>query len=156
WKPNDDMKSLKECIQTLARTVGGGGNLLLNVGPMLDGRVEQRQIERLAEMGSWLEKNGESIYGTSGGPFKPTEGMVSTHKDKRVFIHLFTLPEGQLVLPALNKTKILSAQLLNGNKLRFKQTKEDVRINLPEEPVDTIDTVIILELNKEAASVEPI
>ena len=156
WKPNDEMKSLKECIQTLARTVGGGGNLLLNVGPMLDGRVEQRQIKRLAEMGSWLEKNGESIYGTSGGPFKPTEGMVSTHKDKRVFIHLFTLPEGQLVLPALNKTKILSAHLLNGNKLRFKQTKEEVRIDLPEEMVDTINTVIILELNKEAASLDPI
>ena len=156
WKPNDEMKSLKECIQTLARTVGGGGNLLLNVGPMLDGRVEQRQIKRLAEMGSWLEKNGESIYGTSGGPFKPTEGMVSTNKDKRVFIHLFTLPEGQLILPALNKTKILSAHLLNGNKLRFKQTKEEVRIDLPEEMVDTINTVIILELNKEAASLEPI
>ena len=156
WKPNDEMKSLKECIQTLARTVGGGGNLLLNVGPMLDGRVEQRQIKRLAEMGSWLEKNGESIYGTSGGPFKPTTEMVSTHKDKRVFLHLFTLPEGQLVLPALNKTKIQSVQLLNGNKLRFKHTKENLRINLPEEVVDTINTVIILELNKEAASLEPI
>ena len=107
-------------------------------------------------MGSWLEKNGESIYGTSGGPFKPTEGMVSTHKDKRVFIHLFTLPEGQLILPALNKTKILSAQLMNGKELKLRQTKEEVRINLPEEVVDTINTVIILELNKEAASLEPI
>ena len=128
---------------------------MLNVGPMLDGRVEQRQIDRLAEMGSWLEKNGESIYGTSGGPFKPTDWMVSTHKDKRIFIHLFTLPEGQLVLPALNKTKILSAQLLNGKELKFKQTKEKVTVDLPVEPVDTINTVIILELNKEAASLEP-
>ncbi len=155
WKPNDNMKSLKECIQTLARTVGGGGNLLLNVGPMLDGRIEQRQIDRLAEMGSWLEKNGESIYGTGGGPFKPTDWMVSTHKDKQIFIHLFTMPEGQLVLPGLNKTKILSAKLLNGNALTFKQTKENVIINLPDEPVDTINTVIVLELNKEAASLEP-
>jgi alpha-L-fucosidase len=156
WKPNDQMKSLQECIQTLARTAGGGGNLLLNVGPMLDGRIEQRQIDRLAEMGSWLEKNGESIYGTGGGPFKPTQWMVSTHKDKQIFIHLFTMPEGQLVLPGLNKTRILSVRLLNGNELAFKQTKENVIIELPDEPVDTINTVIALELNKEAASLEPI
>jgi len=156
WKPNDEMKSLKECIQTLARTVGGGGNLLLNVGPMLDGRVEQRQVDRLADMGSWLEKNGESIYGTSGGPFKPTDWMVSTHKEQRIFIHLFTLPDGQLVLPGLHKIKILSAKLLNGKELTFKQTKENVLIDLPGEPVDTINTVIMLELNKEAASLDPI
>jgi len=156
WKPNDEMKSLEECIQTLARTIGGGGNLLLNVGPMLDGRVEQRQIDRLAEMGSWLGKNGESIYGTAGGPFKPTDAMVSTHKDNQIFIHLFTLPEDQLVLPGLQKTKILSAKLLNGKELTFKQTKEKVSINLPEETGDSINTVIILELNKEAAGLEPI
>lgn len=156
WKPNDEMKSLKECIQTLARTAGGGGNLLLNVGPMLDGRVEQRQIDRLEEMGSWLEKNGESIYGTRGGPFKPTDWMVSTHKDKRIFLHLLVLPEGQVVLPALNRTKILSAELMNGEKLKFKQTKEKISVDLPAEPVDTINTVIILELNKEAASLDPI
>lgn len=156
WKPNDEIKSLEECIQTLARTVGGGGNLLLNVGPMLDGRVEQRQINRLTEMGSWLEKNGESIYGTSGGPFKPTNSMVSTHKDKRIFVHLFALPGSQLVLPALHKTKILSAKLLNGKELTFKQTKENILIDLPGKPLDTINTVIMLELNKEAASLEPI
>jgi len=154
WKPNDEMKSMKECIQTLARTVGGGGNLLLNVGPMLDGRIEQRQIDRLVEMGSWLEINGESIYGTNAGPFKPTDWMVSTQKDKRIYVHLFTLPESQLVLPALNKTKILTAKLLDGNELTFKQTKENVSINLPEEKVDTINTVVVLELNKEAASLE--
>ncbi len=156
WKPNDEIKSLEECIQTLARTVGGGGNLLLNVGPMLDGRVEQRQINRLTEMGYWLEKNGESIYGTSGGPFKPTDSMVSTHKDKRIFVHLFALPGSQLVLPALHKTKVLSAKLLNGKELTFKQTKENILIDLPGEPLDTINTVIMLELNKEAASLEPI
>jgi len=155
WKPNDDMKSLKECIQTLARTAGGGGNLLLNVGPMLDGRIEQRQIDRLEEMGFWLETNGESIYGTRGGPFKPAEWMVSTHKERRIFVHLFSLPGKELVLPGLNKTKILTVKYLNGNDLTFKQTKENVIINLPEEPVDTINTVIALELNKEAATLEP-
>jgi len=70
WKPNDQMKSLKQCIQTLVWVVGGDGNLLFNVGPMPDGRIEPRQVERLKEMGDWLKKYGHTIYGTRGGPFK--------------------------------------------------------------------------------------
>ncbi len=34
WKPNDSMKTVKECVQTLVKTAAGNGNLLLNVGPM--------------------------------------------------------------------------------------------------------------------------
>jgi len=67
WKPNDNLKSLKECIRTLLHTTGGDGNLLLNVGPMADGRIEPRQVDRLKEMGEWLDKYGKGIYGTRGG-----------------------------------------------------------------------------------------
>jgi len=68
WKPDDTMKSLEECIRILASCAGGDGNLLLNVGPMPDGKIEQRQVDRLREIGVWLRANGESIYGTRGGP----------------------------------------------------------------------------------------
>jgi len=40
WKPNDKLKTLQECIQTLIKTASGNGNLLFNVGPMMDGRIE--------------------------------------------------------------------------------------------------------------------
>ncbi len=156
WKPNDEMKSLKECIQTLARTAGGGGNLLLNVGPMLDGRIEQRQIDRLAEMGGWLEENGESIYGTKGGPFMPNDWMVSTNRGKYIYVHLFSWPQGELVLPGLEKTRIVSAKILAGGDLTFKQTKDQVVIKLPDQPTDQINTVIVLELDREAAGLEPV
>ncbi|MDX1285547.1 MAG: alpha-L-fucosidase, partial [Draconibacterium sp.] len=89
WKPNDKMKSFDECMQTLIKTVGGGGNLLFNVGPMPDGRIEQRQVDRLLEMGDWLKKYGESIYEAKGGPYKPSQKMASTRKDKSIYIHLF-------------------------------------------------------------------
>jgi alpha-L-fucosidase len=75
WKPNDRMKSLKECLETLIRCAGGDGNLLFNVGPMPDGRIEPRQVTRLEEMGDWLRKYGETIYGTRGGPWKPTKSL---------------------------------------------------------------------------------
>lgn len=44
WKPQDTLKSAHDCIRTLVSTAGGGGNLLLNVGPMPAGGVEERQV----------------------------------------------------------------------------------------------------------------
>ena len=155
WKPNDQMKSLRECIQTLARTVGGGGNLLLNVGPMLDGRIEQRQIDRLKEIGSWLEKNGDAIYAAKAGPFKPTDWMVSTYKKNQIFVHLFGWPEKELVLPGLKKHKIRAVKILDGASLTFKQTKKKIVLKLPEKPVDENNTVIILELDNDAKTIKP-
>ncbi len=68
WKPSDKLKSNTECIHTLLQTIGGDGNLLFNVGPMPDGRMEQRQVERLGkEMGEWVSINREAVYGTRGG-----------------------------------------------------------------------------------------
>jgi alpha-L-fucosidase len=71
WKPNDDLKSLKQYVQTVLHVVGGDGNLLWNVGPMPDGRIEPRQVERLQETGGWPAKYGDAVYGSRGGPFKP-------------------------------------------------------------------------------------
>jgi alpha-L-fucosidase len=73
WKPNDKVKSLDQCLQSLVRSAGGDGNLLFNVGPMPDGRIEPLQVERLKEMGQWLQKYGYTIYETRGGPFMPTD-----------------------------------------------------------------------------------
>jgi len=83
WKQNDNIKSLKQCLQTLVRVAGGDGNLLFNVGPMPDGRIEPEQAERLKNMGNWLDKYGESIYNTRGGPFKPGNGAPPRIKAKK-------------------------------------------------------------------------
>jgi len=156
WKPNDQMKSLKECIQTLVRTAGGGGNLLLNVGPMLDGRIEQRQIDRLLEVGQWLRKNGESIYGTKGGPFIPTAWLASTCKNKKIFIHLFAWPSGRLILPSLGHANILDAAILNNESLPFIQSGSEIAITLPDNPPDTIDTVVEIVLDTTVDILSPV
>ena len=147
WKPNDHMKSLKECIQTLERTAGGNGNLLLNVGPMMDGRMEARQITRLKEMGDWLKKYGESIYDTHGGPYPPAATYTSTHKDDKIYIHLLDKKENFLQLPSLPGVLIKKAYFMKGDALPFTQDeKTGYRITLPDTMPDTISSVIVLEI----------
>ena len=155
WKANDQMKSKKECIRTLLQTVGGDGNLLFNVGPMADGRIEQRQIDRLKEMGDWLQINGEAIYGTRGGPYLPTQKMVSTHKDNKIYLHLFNGENKAITLPFVKGIKIKKAYFLDGNTpVPIDRDKEFIKINLPESLPDAIASVVVLELNKPAQNIE--
>lgn len=151
WKPNDKMKTLKQCIQTLAKTSGGNGNLLFNVGPMLDGRIEERQVQRLKEMGDWLKIYGESIYGTKGGPFKPNEIFAATRKGNKLYIHVFDRKSSSLVLPALKDVKVNSAGFVKGEKISFEQDVNGVvTLQLPQALPNENDAVIVLELNTNA------
>lgn len=149
WKPNDDMKSLKECLQTLVLCAGGDGNLLFNVGPMPDGRIEPRQVERLKEMGAWLAKNGESIYGTRGGPWKPTKALASTRKGNTVFLHLLRATHGRAELPGLPR-RVKAAALLGGGAVQFSQPEGKLVLELDPKTMDDIDTIVRLELDGSA------
>ena len=161
WKPDDKMKSLKECIQTLVRTVGGDGNLLFNVGPMPDGRIEPRQAERLTEMGRWLEANGQSIYNTRGGPFKYSMvgpgNYSSTHRGNLVYLHVLGFEEGseQVELRAI-PAKVRSARLIGGQTLKVAQGKDSIRLQVPPASRDEIDTIIVLELDRPASEIKPV
>ncbi len=156
WKPNDKVKSTGEILRTLARTAGGNGNLLLNVSPMLDGRIEMRQQKRLKEVGNWLEKYGEAIYGTTGGPYLPDSTLTSTRKGERIYLHLLASPGPELTLAAPGKMKVKKIHLLGGSDLTWKKEKEILKINLPETLPNPWDNVIVLELNKPAEDVETI
>ena len=157
WKPNEKLKSKKECIHTLVQTIGGDGNLLFNVGPMPDGRIEQRQIDRLREMGEWVSVNSEAVYGTRGGPYFPTESMVSTHRKDKIYLYLLKHPGKRLNLPLKEGINIKKAYCLqDGSPLQLKREKEMFTLILPESLPDEDATVIVLELDKPASEIEPI
>jgi len=141
WKPDDKMKSYEETLFTLLKTVGGGGNLLLNVGPMPDGRIEPRQVARLKEIGDWLKENGESVYGTTGGPYKPVDWLTSTRKENAIYIHLLDYEKNEVLLPFPFETKIKDLRLLSGEVVTFVYSNENLVIRIPDnkrgEPVTT-------------------
>ena len=149
WKPNDKLKSEKECIQTLVQTIGGDGNLLLNVGPMPDGRIEQRQKDRLKQAGNWVKRNSEAVYGTRGGPYLPNDTLVSTRKENKIFLHLLKHPGKNLLLPNSKQVKVKKARFLDGNRaLDFRKEKSGIVLELPETLPDSTVSVVVLELAK--------
>ena len=155
WRPGDRMKSLKECLGILVRTAGGDGNLLLNVGPQPTGEIEPRQVQRLGEIGAWLEKYGQSIYGTRGGPLKPAKHVVSTRTGKTIYLHILSWPAETLRLPAI-PAKIVGSSVLTGGTAAVKQTDGAVEISMPATDRREIDTIVVLELDTPAMSITPL
>ena len=155
WKPNDQIKSLQQCIQTLVWVVGGDGNFLFNVGPMPDGQIEPRQIERLQEMGRWLAKYGKSIYATRGGPFKPGPWGASTHRDNYIYVHILDWQGDSLLLPPIDK-RVLGGSLLTGGKVNLRQTQDGIAVTAPKQYHQDIDTIVMLELDGPAREIHPV
>ena len=150
WKPDDTVKTPKEVIGILARTVGGDGNLLLNVGPMPDGRIEPRQADVLRAVGTWVRRHHASIRGTRGGPFKPGAYGASTRRGRTIYVHVLNWPEGPLRLPAI-PARIVNGRVLSGGRAEVRQTSGGIELSVAPGARDPSDTVVVLKLDTDAA-----
>jgi len=109
-------KSVRQLIAMLIETVSKGGNLLLNVGPTGRGTFDERALERLRGIGTWMEKNGRSIYSCTQAPagFPKPENCLLTYRPegKRLYIHVLEWPMGVLTLDGF-AGRVEYAQLLH-------------------------------------------
>jgi alpha-L-fucosidase len=157
WKPNDEIQSLEQCLHGLIRSAGGDGNLLFNVGPKADGQIEPLQVERLKEMGQWLNKYGYTIYGTRGGPFKPTDWGVSTRKGNKIYLHVLHW-EGntpKITIPDLGM-KIVSCKLANGGDVKLAKSEKGYTIEFARKELQPVNTIVEIELAGNAMDLDPV
>jgi len=140
-------KSSKPLIRYLVLTAGYNANFLLDIGPMPTGEIQPEFVERLEEIGRWMQEYGETIYGTRGGPMPPQQWGVTTRKDSKVFVHLFRIPEdGKVTLPETGRLKVKCAKLF-GQGISVPFTKSgDIGLDLSGVESEPIDTIVVLEL----------
>ncbi|HMK39604.1 MAG TPA: alpha-L-fucosidase [Bacteroidota bacterium] len=155
WKPADRIKSAGECIRILVQCVTGDGNLLLDVGPMPDGRIEPRQVDVLKGIGAWLAKYGGSIYGTRGGPFRNGTWGGATCKGNVIYLHVANWEKGRLLLPTLD-AKIRKYATLTGGNVRVAQKGEGTLLEPEAGSRDETDTIIRLEIDRSAEEMVPL
>jgi alpha-L-fucosidase len=113
-------RTSKELVHELIDVVSRGGNLLLNVGPTADGRIPVFMQQRLRDVGSWLQINGESIYSTRPWTGRleqqsntgDTTDLHYTRKGSDLFVTLPEWPDGEFVVTGLDNTNGVSVQLL--------------------------------------------
>src|SRR6185295_2285468 len=158
WNKFDDShKSVAHFIQILAKAAARGGNILMNVGPMGDGRMDPKDVAILKGIGDWWIMNGESIRGTTRTPLVVQTWGESTRKGNTLYLHVFAWPtDRKLVVSGLNskvKRASLFAERLIQQPPELRVTHLDsgdvVIANLPVFALDPADTVIVLECDGE-------
>src|SRR5690606_34305117 len=142
---DENHKSLKTLVQYLVKAAGYDANFLLNVGPMPNGEIQPEHKERLKQMGEWLAKNGETIYGTRGGPLTPRDWGVTTQKGDKVYVHVLDWTDESLILPAWGK-RVKAARVFGSKDVvKFSQNEFGITIKIPASARNEIDTIIELE-----------
>ena len=133
-------------LRALVYCAGGDGNLLLNVGPMADGAFEPRMVDRLNEVGAWVNRFSESIHGTRGGPYKPTSYLASTRHGKYVYLHILRWDSDRLVLPPLPR-RVVASTVLTGGTVSVEQTDAVLTVSVPPADRQKINTLVRLEMD---------
>jgi alpha-L-fucosidase len=139
-------KSIKSLVQYLVKAAGYDANFLLNVGPMPNGKIQPEHAELLKQMGDWLKQNGETIYGTRGGPLSARDWGVTTQNGNKVYVHILNWHDESLTLPALGK-KVKSAKLFSDkSNVKFIENEFGLTLSVPKAKYNEIDTIVELEL----------
>jgi alpha-L-fucosidase len=135
-------------IRILGTAASKGGNVLLNVGPMGNGKWDPKDTAIFNAIGAWMEKNGESIYGTERTNDIPIPNWGAiTKKGNKLYLHVHQWPaDGVLWLGSLQAD--MQAQfLVSGKTIPWLQQGKDIKMEVGTACPDTDSTVIVLTIN---------
>jgi alpha-L-fucosidase len=152
-RDDHNYKSSGQAIRMLVECVSKGGNLLLNVGPDARGRIPKASLDRLRDIGDWMDQNRASIHGCGRSDFPKPDWGRYTQKGNRLYAHIFEKPVGAIPLLGLGG-KVRRARLLaDGSEVDMTRpwnagkNDGDAFLNLAGcELPDPWDTVIEIEL----------
>ena len=151
-KNDQNWKSGTTLIRNLIDCASKGGNYLLNIGPTAEGVFPDASIERLQDIGKWMNANRESIYGTQASPFEKLPWGRCTQKalsggKTRLYLHVFDWPaDGKLVLSGLTNKPRRAFLLDGGKKLEVTAGQNQSTVALPPAAPDKTATVVVLDI----------
>ena len=148
YNPGDpNLKSSMELVRLMVRSAASGGNFTLNVSPMADGRIAPQHVERMKDIGDWISRNGESIYGAGEVPFYVYIPGHMTLKGNTVYVHVMYWPGSEICLAGFKNRINRIRMLTTGEEVNYEQRKDRLFLNdLPEQSPDPFDTVFALEM----------
>jgi alpha-L-fucosidase len=129
----DNYMTSDALVDLLVEKVAEGGNLLLDIGPTADGRIPVIQQQRLLDIGSWLDINGEAIYETrkwAGAADNDTENVYFTKKGNDLYILCTEFPEKPVTVKGI-KNSVKVSMLGFNESVRSKKSGNTLTITPP-------------------------
>ena len=129
-------KSAQRVINTLIEVVAKGGSLVLGVGPTPEGLLQPEVVERLQQIGSWMERNGQAIYATRpASRYHDGNIWFTAANDGRTLYAIYRLEEGETLPSEISWTGNLPRRgvtlLSSGKKLKSCVENQRVIVTLP-------------------------
>lgn len=150
YVPTDTFKSNDKIKQILIDVVSKGGNIIFGLGPKPDGTFTKEETELMSELGIWLDKNGQAIYGTRGlSPLLEIENFRLTQDEANIYIIPFTNKSKltELVLPkSWFQTSLGQGSILHSREIiKIEELKTSYQIDLTSVNFDLSNMVIKIE-----------
>lgn len=147
-------KSSETIIRNLIDILSKGGNFLLNIGPDELGRISESAQLRLAEIGRWVNKYAEAVYGTERVKIRKPEFGYCTQKvgdgHSSIYLYVTEWPDdGKLLFRYYTAPAVKAVSLADGAVLTFTNTHDGILINVPAEAPDLPASVIRLDFDSE-------
>ncbi|WP_342990191.1 MULTISPECIES: alpha-L-fucosidase [Bacteroides] len=151
-------KTSRTLILSLIDIASKGGNFLLNIAPDGEGAIPEINYRRLKDVGDWMKKYSESIYGTERVKVKEPQWGRCTQKfvggKTYVYLHVIDWPEDGKLLFRVYENASSATLLHNGEALKFKNTHDGIYLDLPQEAPDAYVSVIKLVYDKQLPKVK--
>jgi alpha-L-fucosidase len=161
YRKDIPLRSADALVDMLVDVVSKNGVFLLNIPPLADGSFPDEVVQNLKQMGAWLHKNGEAVYGTSPwfiygqGPSEIPEGSYTYHhnnhfaqvsytkddirftvKGDNLYATCLGKPEGNLKIEALNNAfKLQEGDIISITHLG---SGKDIKYNHTNEALELI------------------
>jgi hypothetical protein len=147
-------KPIGKLLPYIITAWGMGGNVLMNVGPNRDGIIPDDSAAVLRQVGEWMTINGESIYGSKGGPFVWLPWGTATRKDNVIYLQVFQWPsDGVLRVPLANKaTKAWLLADPDKKPLVLESKQDRILLHLPAKGPDAVVSVVALQVEGDPVS----
>lgn len=136
------------------KTACGDGNYLLGLEPPKTGKFDPALVDKLSETRPWIERYGESVYETRGGPYLRTNIYGTTCRGNRIYLHIYDRKVTHLTLPQLPMT-ITRAYMLNGGEVRVTQESHHVDVDVSSNDMEMPDTIVVMETDGAAEDIAP-
>jgi alpha-L-fucosidase len=142
---DDKFKSAETLIHTLVNAAGRGATLVLNTGPMPNGRLQPESLQILADMGAWLKVYGKGIYGTRAGPVPPRPWGVTTQSEGNIYVHVLDWEDDRLFVPITEPVR-RATWLVDGAPVVMRTVQGGLELELRPRHPNEWDRVIALQL----------
>lgn len=131
YAPRFKPYSYDQMAMHLSSCVVRNVNMLLNVAPDRHGTIPENQQAVLRQMGQWLDKVGDAVYNTRGGPWQPLFGEYGfTYQVNKIYCHVYAgyreLGAGSFRTQSIGSKQVSKVtNLYNGAELSWKKHEDN-------------------------------